>query len=259
VLDRCDAADGAKDGIVEDPTSCRFDPAELLCKGPDGATCLTAAQVSTARAIYGPVTNPRTKQVIAPGFERSSENGWATMAGPKIFGIGGDLFRFVVFQDPEWDFRTFDFDTGTAHTLAAENGVLNAMNPDLRPFLDRGGKMIQYHGWADPQIAPSSSVEYYRSVVDRLGGLNSVQNGYRLFMIPGMAHCGGGDGTSSFDMLSAVANWVESGIAPDQVPASRIRDGKVDRTRPLCPYPQVAKYRGTGSLDDAANFECRLP
>jgi feruloyl esterase len=259
VLDRCDAADGAKDGILEDPTRCPFDPAELECKGQDGPACLTSAQVATARAIYGPVINPRTGQAIAPGFERGSENGWATMGGPKIFDIGAELFRFVVFRNPDWNFRTFDFDTGPARTLEAEDGLLNAMNPDLKPFLDRGGKLIQYHGWSDPQIAPFTSVQYYRSVLDKLGGLSTVQNGYRLFMIPGMAHCGGGDGTSGFDMLTAVANWVEKGTPPDRVPASRIREGKVDRTRPLCPYPEVAKYKGTGSVDDAANFECGLP
>ena len=265
VLDRCDVADGVKDGIVEDPTRCRFDPAELECKGPDtsspgdGPGCLTARQVATARAIYGPVTNPRSGQAIAPGFERGSENGWATMGGPKIFDLGADLFRFVVYRNPAWDFRTFDFDTGTARTLEAENGLLNAMNPDLKPFLDRGGKLIQYHGWADPQIAPFTSVQYYRSVLDKLGGLTAAQSGYRLFMVPGMAHCGGGEGTASFDMLSAVTDWVEKGTPPDRILASRIRDGKIDRTRPLCPYPQVAKYHGSGSIDDAANFECRLP
>jgi feruloyl esterase len=179
------------------------------------------------------------------------------MAGPKIFGIGADLFRFVVYQNPDWDFRTFDFDAGITRTLAAEDGLLNALNPDLKPFLDRGGKMIHYHGWSDPQIAPSASVQYYRSVLDKLG--SGVQSGYRLFMIPGMAHCGGGDGTSSFDMLAAVAEWTEKGTPPDRIPASRIRQGRIDRTRPLCPYPQVAKYKGTGSLDDQASFECRLP
>jgi feruloyl esterase len=259
VLDRCDANDGVKDGVLEDPTRCKFDPKELECKGADGPACLTAPQVETARAIYATITNPRTKEALAPGFERGSEMGWATMAGPQLFGLGGDLFRFVVFQDPSWDYKTFDFDKDVARTMKAENGLLNATNPNLKPFLDHGGKLIQYHGWSDPQISPTTSVQYYKTVADTLGGSSKVQGGYRLFMVPGMAHCGGGDGTSSFDMLAAVEQWVEKGNAPDQIPASRIRDGKVDRTRPLCPYPQTAQYKGTGSTDDAANFTCKLP
>ena len=259
VLDRCDAGDGVKDGVLEDPTRCKFDPKELECKGADGPACLTAPQVETARAIYATITNPRTKEALAPGFERGSEMGWATMAGPQLFGLGGDLFRFVVFQDPSWDYKTFNFDSDAARTMKAENGLLNATNPNLKPFLDHGGKLIQYHGWSDPQISPTTSVQYYKTVADTLGGSSKVQGGYRLFMVPGMAHCGGGDGTSSFDMLAAVEQWVEKGNAPDQIPASRIRDGKVDRTRPLCPYPQIAQYKGTGSTDDAANFACKLP
>lgn len=258
VLEACDAKDGVKDGVLENPTNCKFDPKVLECKGGDGPGCLTAAQVETARAIYGPITNPRTKAAIAPGFERGSENGWATMGGPQLFPLGGDLFRFVVYQDPNWDYKTFNFDSDVERTLKAENGVLNAMNPNLKPFLDRGGKLIQYHGWADPQIAPSTSVQYYKSVVDTVGA-GKVQSGYRLFMVPGMAHCGGGDGTSSFDMLTALEQWVEKGNAPNQIAASRVREDKVDRTRPLCPYPQVAQYKGTGSTDDAANFACKQP
>ncbi|MGA7236360.1 MAG: tannase/feruloyl esterase family alpha/beta hydrolase, partial [Bryobacteraceae bacterium] len=145
-----------------------------------------------------------------------------------------------------------------SRTLKAAASVLNAMNPNLKPFFDHGGKLIQYHGWADPQIAPATSVQYYRDVLDTLGGVANVQNNYRLFMVPGMAHCGGGDGASSFDMLPPLEAWIEKGSPPEQIPASRVRDGKVDRTRPLCPYPQVAVYKGKGSIDDAANFVCRV-
>jgi feruloyl esterase len=143
-------------------------------------------------------------------------------------------------------------------TAKAENGILNAENANLKAFADRGGKLIQYHGWADPQITPDSSVRYYKKVLDTMGGTEKVQSFYRLFMVPGMAHCGGGDGTSDFDMLAALEQWKEQGRVPAEVPASRVRDGKVDRTRPLCPYPQVAKYKGTGSTDDAANFVCAV-
>jgi feruloyl esterase len=256
VLAACDAKDGVKDGVLEDPTRCAFDPKELECKGGDSADCLTAAQVETARAIYAPVTNPRTKATIFPGFEPGSEAGWATMAGPRLFGIANDLFKFVVFHDPDWDYKTFDFDRDTALTAKAAGELLNAENANLQAFEDRGGKLLQYHGWADPQISPGSSVRYYKKVLDTMGGLEKVQSFYRLFMVPGMAHCGGGDGTSDFDMLAALDQWKEQGKAPAEVPASRVRQGKVDRTRPLCPYPQVAKYKGSGSTDDAANFAC---
>ncbi len=259
VLQACDARDGVKDGVLEDPTRCNFDPAELQCKGADGDGCLTAPQVETARAIYATGMNRRTKQAIFPGFERGSEAGWGTMAGPRPFGIGADLFKYVVFEDPNWDYKTFDFDTGLARTAKAARGLLNAIDPNLKPFIDHGGKLIQYHGWGDPQIAPANSVRYYQSVLDALGGAAKVQGSYRLFMVPGMAHCGGGDGASNFDMLSALEGWVEKGTAPNQIAASRIRDGKIDRTRPLCPYPQLAVYKGTGSTDDAANFACQKP
>jgi len=179
------------------------------------------------------------------------------MGGKNPFVLGTDLFKFVVFQDPNWDYKTFNWDTDVARTERADRGLMNALNPDLKAFAAHGGKMIQYHGWADPQIAPGSSVNYYKSVLETMGGSAPVQSFYRLFMVPGMAHCGGGEGTSSFDMLAALQGWVEKGQAPDQIPASRLRDGRVDRTRPLCPFPQVAQYKGAGSTDDAANFVCK--
>lgn len=180
------------------------------------------------------------------------------MAGPRPFGIGVDFFRYVVFENPNWDYRTFNFarDVDRAQKTAA---TLNAMNPNLKPFLARGGKLIQYHGWNDPQIAPGFSVRYYQSVLEALGGAGKVQGSARLFLVPGMAHCGGGEGTSRFDMVDALERWVEKGEAPDRIAASRVRDGKEDRTRPLCPYPQVAVYQGRGSVDDAANFDCQAP
>lgn len=257
VLQACDARDGVKDGVLEDPTRCNFDPKVLECKDADGPACLTKAQVETARAIYTPYPNQSNKQAIFPGFERGSELGWNTMAGPNPFGLGTDLFKYVIFQNPNWDYKTFDFATDVARTEKADNGVMNALNPDLKSFAAHGGKLIQYHGWADPQIAPGSSVNYYKSVLETMGGNNQVQSFYRLFMVPGMAHCGGGEGTSTFDMLSAIEQWVEKGQAPEQIAASRVRGGKTDRTRPLCPYPQVAQYKGTGSTDDAANFVCK--
>ena len=257
-LDQCDALDGVKDGIIEDPTRCKFDPKTIECKGEDGPSCLTTAQVETARRIYSDVINPRTKREIFPGHEPGSELGWNTMAGPNPFGVGTDLFKYIVFNNPDWDYKTFNFDSDATASYKTDESM-DALDPDIKAFLARGGKIIQYHGWADPQISPRTSVEYYNSVLEKLGGASKVNDSYRLYMIPGMAHCGGGEATSSFDMLAALEQWVEAKKAPDQIPASRIRDGKVDRTRPLCPYPQVAKYKGSGSIDDAANFSCQRP
>ncbi len=256
VLSSCDALDGVADGVLENPMRCKFDPKDLECKGADATSCLTPAQVQAVRAIYSPVTNRRTGARIFPGFEPGSELGWATMAGPEPFTIGMDLFRYVVFQDLSWDFRKFDFDADVARTLKASTD-LNALDPDLKKFAARGGRLIQYHGWNDPQIAPESSVEYYKTVLDKMGA-KDVATFYRLFMVPGMAHCGGGDGASTFDMLTPLEQWVEQKNPPQQIAAARVRDGKTDRTRPLCPFPQVAKHKGSGSTDDAANFVCEV-
>jgi len=258
VLEACDARDGLKDGVLEDPTSCDFDPGALLCKGSSTDACLTAPQVETARAIYAGPKDKQHGKAFFPGFERGSEAGWKVMAGPQPFRIGEDMFKFVVFRNPEWNYKSFNFETDVP-LANKEEGVLNAMNPNLKPFIRRGGKLIQYHGWTDPQIAPRNSAIYYRNVLESIGAEVKVQDSYRLFMVPGMAHCGGGDGTSEFDMLSALERWVEKGSAPDQVIASRVREGKVDRTRPLCPYPAVAVYKGAGSTADAASFICRKP
>jgi feruloyl esterase len=259
VLQACDALDGVKDGVLEDPRLCKFDPKVLECKGEDSASCLGAPQVETARKIYTPVTNPRTQQLIFPPQERGSEMGWQNLAGPQPFGIGNDYFKYVVFKDPKWDYRTLNFDGDVASAEKVDNGTINALDSDLHAFFGHGGKLLQYHGWADQQISPRSSVLYYNSVLETMGGASKVSGSYRLFMVPGMGHCRGGDGTDTFDAMKALEQWVEQGKAPEQLAASRIRNGAVDRTRPLCPYPQVASYKGSGSIDDAANFSCKLP
>jgi feruloyl esterase len=259
VLRACDTLDGLKDGVLEDPPRCQFDPKELECRDADAATCLTPGQVETAHAIYDAVRNRRTREFIFPGFERGSELGWARMAGPQPFEIGLDLFKYVVFKNPEWDYRTFNFDSDLDLTAKAERGILNASDSDLRPFFRRGGKLIQYHGWSDPQIAPGISVEYYKAVLSSSQSSSAVSESYRLFMVPGMAHCAGGDGVSTFDALSALETWVEHGKAPDQIQGTRVGNGRVERSRPLCPYPQVARYKGAGDPNDAANFVCQAP
>jgi feruloyl esterase len=243
---------------MEDPTKCDWDPATIQCRGAAADNCLTAAQVATARKIYSDVTNPRTAKVYFPGHERGSELGWNTMAGANPFGPGVDLFKYVVFADESWDYKTLNWDADMERTLRLGESM-NALDTNLKPYFDRGGKIVQYHGWNDPQISPRSSVMYFNSVVAANGGLSKVQENHRLFMVPGMAHCGGGEGTSTFDMLTVLEDWVEQGKAPERVEASRQQNGQTDRTRPLCPYPQVAKYDGSGSIDESSNFACAMP
>jgi feruloyl esterase len=257
VLQACDARDGVKDGLLEDPSHCAFDPKVLECKGEGDAACLTTAQVAAVRKIYAPIVNPRTRQPIFPGLSPGSELAWGTVAGPQPLAFPREIYQFIVFRDPLWDYKTLDLDRDVARAEKAYDGMMDAINPDLTPFFRRGGKLLQYHGWSDQAVAPANSVNYYNSVVAKSGGASTVQSSYRLFMVPGMTHCAGGEGTSTFDALAALERWVEKDEAPAQIPASRAVDGVVNRTRPLCPYPQVAVYEGTGSIDDATNFVCK--
>ena len=257
-LEACDALDAVTDGVIENPDRCRFDPKVLLCKGDDSPACLTAPQVEAAKKIYGPAKTPRTGKEIFPGLAPGSELVWGALAGgPKPFVIPEDHFKYVVFKDPNWDWRTLNFETDVALADKLDNGTINATDPNLKEFVGHGGKLILYHGWNDQLIAPQNSIDYYKSVIEAMGGASKVNESVRLFMAPGMGHCGGGPGPNTIDSLSALEQWVEQGKAPDQITASHNVGGKVDRTRPLCPYPQVAKYKGTGSTDDAANFVCR--
>ncbi len=259
VLSACDGLDGVKDGLIGDPTRCTFDPGALQCKGPDEGSCLTPAQVATARLIYSPAANTTTKRQVA-GLFPGSELGWTDLGWTgSARATGLDQFRFLVYGDPAWDVQRFSVDADLARAEQSDNNTTNALNPNLKPFFDRGGKLIQYHGWSDAQISPGNSTEYYARVIEALGGAAAVSGSYRLFMAPGMGHCGGGEGPNAFDMVSALEQWVEAGRPPEQIIASHSTGGRVDRTRPLCPYPQVASYRGTGSIDEAASFVCRAP
>jgi len=260
VLEACDAKDGVKDDVLENPRACTWDPKTIECKaGADDASCLTPAQVVAARALYQPVKNAKTGKVIFSGLELGSEMGWSTFGSQQAFPIATQMFQQMVFKNPAWDYKTLNYDADMAAVDAVEKGNINAMDPNLKPFIARGGKLIQYHGWADQQIPSGTSPEYYTAVTQALGGADKVKDNYRLFMVPGMGHCGGGDGTATFDMLSALERWVEKKQAPDQIPASRVVDGRADRTRPLCPYPQVAAYKGSGNTDEASSFVCKAP
>ena len=259
VIAACDMLDGVKDGLLENPRLCRFDPKTLECKNGDTAQCLTAAQVEAAQKIYAPAVNPRTREEIYPGVERGSEMAWGVLAGTEPPSVAVDTFKYVIFKDPNWDYRKLNFDSDIAFADKVDGGLNNAINPNLKPFFSRGGKLLMYHGWTDALIAPGNSVNYFRSVVRFVGGPAQTAGSLRLFMAPGMDHCRGGEGPNDFDAMAAIEQWVEQGKAPDQIIASHSTKGKVDRTRPLCPYPQVAKYKGSGSIDEAANFVCAAP
>jgi feruloyl esterase len=266
VVEACDTVDGLKDGLVDDPRRCTFDPARLVCKpGADDTTCLTPAQAEAISKVYDGAKNPRTGEQIYTGWPRGSEAfGESPIASwrqyltdvPEPARIG--LFRYFLFHDPNWDVRTLDYDRDLAY---AEDRLphLPAVARDLSPFKKRGNKLLMYGGWMDPVVPPQDTAAYYESVARVMGGYDKTRDFFRLFMAPGMGHCAGGPGPNQFDALTALEQWVEKGVAPDVLSASHSTNGKIDRTRPLCPYPQVARYKGTGSIDDEASFTCVAP
>jgi feruloyl esterase len=262
-VDACDTLDGLKDGIIDDPRRCHFDPAKLLCKsGADDATCLTAPQVDAAKKMYEGAKNPRTGEIIFTGWPRGSE-GFGESAGqswrqyvvdpPEPMRVG--FFRYWLFHDPNWDYRTIDWERDLAY---AEQKLpfMAAVEKDLTPFKKHGGKLLMYTGWADPVVPPQDTAAYYEGVVKAMGGLAPTRDFYRFFTAPGMGHCSGGPGPNQFDAIGALEQWVEKGAAPDKLIATHSTNGKIDRTRPLCTYPLVARYKGTGNSDEAANFAC---
>lgn len=263
VLDKCDAqVDGVKDGAIENPPSCEFDPGVLLCKGADGPSCLTAAQVQAVRTIYTPVTNPRTKKEIYSPLFPGSELGWRQMAGPQPFPNALEFMKWVVFADPNWEYnkRPPDFDSDVALASEPEKTVINSDNPNIKPFLARGGKLLLVSGWADAGIAPGGAVRYYNEVRAKLGN-KAVRESVRLFMVPGMGHCPGINGAENYDIdtFKILQEWKQGGRAPEQLTATHYQNGTPVGKRLVCAYPQVAVYRGSGPANDSANFACKMP
>jgi feruloyl esterase len=256
LLNACDARDGVADGVVENPGSCRFDPKVLQCKAQSDASCLTAPQIESAHIMYNGASDSPTGATRFPGLAPGSELGWNVIGAPQPLGLATEAFKYVIAKDPAWEPARFN--PATDFDLAAsidKDDVLNSGNPDMKAFFARGGKLLLYHGWSDPQVTPLNTVDFFNKVV-ALQGSAVVGKSVQLYMVPGMNHCQGGPGTDTFDKMGAIEQWLRTGAAPDKIPASHLTNGTVDRTRPLCPFGQVAKWNGSGSSDDAANFAC---
>jgi feruloyl esterase len=257
-LAACDLHDGATDGVIENPRACKFDPAVLECKGEDSASCLTPLQVETARLLYSDVRHPATGATLYPPLlVPGSELAWATLAGPQPFPNAVEAYKFLVHANAGWDPATFDAGSDIDRMERA-GAVLNTASPDLRSFFARGGKLLMYHGWNDRQVPAMSSVTYFERVL-AAAGREAAGRSIQLYMVPGMDHCQGGVGADTFDKVAAMEQWVATGRAPARIAASHVTDGKIDKTRPLCPYPEIARYAGTGALDDAGSFTCATP
>ena len=284
VLAACDKLDGVADGILNDPRQCHFDPTSIECKnGEDSNSCLTGPQVTTLKQIYAGLQDAKG-QTIFPGYlpgAEGGEGGWGLwITGPvparslmAFFGIG--YYSNMVYEKSDWTYKSFAVGDGLRAAKEKTAAALNATNPDLSAFRARGGKLILYHGWNDPAIPALNTVNYYQDVAAKMGNANT-DSFARLYMVPGLQHCGGGPGTDSFgafvgspsndpqhNMLIALENWVEKGTAPSTIIASKFaagdRQGAPVMTRPLCPYPQFAQYKGTGDTNSAENFVCASP
>jgi feruloyl esterase len=284
VLAECDARDGLVDGEIDDPRKCQFNPEILKCSGAESNDCLTAPQVETLKKLYA---GPKTSSGVAifPGMPIGHEDspnftgyifggtppvakpdGSLTYVGDYIetptraafeFAFQEQFLKYMAFEkgDANYDWRTFNFDKDVSK-VAPLAKLHNALDPDLKRFEHRGGKLIVYNGWSDPVVPPLRIIQYYEKV-EAVTGAARTREFARLFLAPGMNHCGGGPGPNQFDALTALEQWVEHGTAPGKLIATHQTNRVTDRTRPLCPYPQVAKWTGNGSIDDAANFVCK--
>jgi feruloyl esterase len=260
---KCDAQDGLEDKLVSEPLKCQFDPAELQCKAGQTQGCLNEAQVRRARLSYGQHTS-------VGGLKLYPGPTWGTAA---FFALGpGPAPQSAPQQDPltamvdavtgkmpAWTPASFDPDKHFAQLVHDLGPILNSTDPHLKPFKERGGKLILYHGWADPGLSPYNTLDYLQSLADTLGE-SQVDTFVRAYFAPGMFHCFGGTGPSVFDAMTPLTAWVERGEAPGEIIATQpAPDGSVMRARPLCRYPQVARYKGSGRVEDAGSFECRAP
>ncbi|MBL8211272.1 MAG: tannase/feruloyl esterase family alpha/beta hydrolase [Bryobacterales bacterium] len=258
VLDRCDARDGVKDRQLEDPRDCDFHPAALRCTGTATANCLTAPQLETVQAAYTDIRRS-TGELLYPRLPFGGELGWRVPGGAtEPGGMDIDMFRYLANQDASWDWRRFDLEKDVDRAL--RHGLdIHAVDPNLTKFKARGGKLLLYHGWSDGgsggAISAFNTISYVESVMKKMGG--DQREWMRLFLVPGMAHCGGGTGPNQFHSLAALERWRERGEAPRSMTAVRVGErGVVEMSRPLCPYPERAVYRGSGSVNDAGNFQC---
>ena len=258
VLQACDGLDGVKDGVIENPASCKFDYSRLLCKDKDTTDCLTKGQVDSAKAMTSPLKDPKSGKTLFHGhLMLGSELGWSMIGGPWPLNLSVSGMQNVVFQNRKWDYHSINPSTDLDRASASDGGVTTTTDPNLNAFFSRGGKLLMYHGWSDPQVNPLNSIDYYEQVMNTVGR-KSAAGSIALFMIPGMNHCSGGPGTDTFDKMQAIEDWVERGKTPNRIVASHLTDGKADKTRPLCPYGQVARYNGIGDSNEAANFICKV-
>jgi Tannase and feruloyl esterase len=263
VLRQCDGVDGLVDGLIDDPRSCHFDPSPLLCVPGGSSDCLIAGQINTIQQIYGGPKSSSGVQLF-PGFSPGGENGnfgWLEWIVPNTWPypqsrqwVAQDqFFRFFVYG-PTYDWTTFNFDVDPPK-LASWSNLINS-GADLSAYYARGGKIIMFQGWSDFSANPKSTIQYFENEIGHMGQ-SIVDSFMRLYMVPGMNHCRGlGPGPNNFDELAALENWIEQGAAPKSIVATHSTGNTVDRTRPLCPYPEVARYTGSGSIDIADNFSC---
>ncbi len=273
VLAACDAQDGLKDGILNDPRQCHFDPATLLCKQGDALTCLTAPQVASLRKLYAGGTDSQGRSIfpgLMPGDEAGAWKSWVTGSAPGGSNYVQNYFRYMVYNDPTWNLLTANVDQGIQAADSKTAQQLNATDPDLSRFAEHGGKLILYHGWNDPAISPLNTIRYVNQVAAKMGA-EKAQSFVRLYMVAGMEHCAGGPGPSAFGQLgipsakgepfgafTALEAWVESNKAPGEIIATKYDETqKPVMTRPICPYPQAPKYNGSGDAKDAGSFRCQ--
>jgi feruloyl esterase len=264
VVKECDKLDGLEDGIIANPEACHYDPAKLQCKPGEKDNCLSAGQVAVAREIYDGLRDPKTGAQILPGWPRGSELQLAMLvSGPAPFPVALTYYKLLVHgDDPNWDWKTMDYSKEVYAARRFGAKILDVPSDGLSPFFARGGRLLMSHGWTDGLIPANNSVKFYRGLYHSIP-LDEAQNQLRLFMIPGMNHCAGGEGATEWDPLGVIEHWDASGQAPDRIVAKRGGPGGFPGapklppiSRPLCPYPLIPTYTGKGSEGDAANFTC---